>query len=67
MKESIRLILLRLGGVFLIAFLTNFPLTQAIIVNQDAAGFLIDHIIKNVLNYETHPYDRKVQKHLLII
>ncbi len=50
----------RLGGVFLCAFLVNFKLTQAILVSLDASSPLMDFFIKEVLLFETHPYDRKV-------
>jgi len=50
----------RLGGVFLCAFLVNFKLTQAILVSLDASSYLMDFFIKEVLLFETHPYDRKV-------
>jgi len=54
------LIIFRLGGVILCAFLTNFELTQTIIVHLNQADFVMDLLLMNVLTFETHPYDRKV-------
>jgi len=50
----------RLGGVFLCAFLVNFKLTQVILVDLGASTYLMDFFIKDVLLFESHPYDRKV-------
>jgi len=53
-------LLARLGEVFLIAFLVNFELTQAIIAHQNDLGFIIHLLLTNLVAFESHRYDRKV-------
>ena len=52
--------LIRIAGVFLLSFLRNFELTQAVLLDQNALGRIMDLFTKETLLFENHPYDRKV-------
>jgi len=50
----------RLGGVFLCAFLKNFPVAQDILLKLNAVTPIMNLFLKNALAFEETSYDRKV-------
>jgi len=50
----------RLLGVILLAFLRNFEVTQAVLIDQNYLGIVIDTLVSSPEIFENHTYDRKI-------
>jgi len=50
----------RLLGVILLAFLRNFEVTQAVLINENYLGMVIDTLVTSPEMFENHTYDRKI-------
>ena len=47
-------------GVIILAFMRKFEVTQAVLMNENYLGIVVDILVSQPDMFENHSYDRKV-------